>query len=335
VSDRAYREQQLARQVAWVIVAAGVLAAVVGSVVADRLSVPIRLLTQATARISAGRFSERVPGHQRDEVGELARQFNLMAQRLEESFAAIATERDRLAEQRDQLRQFVSDVSHELRTPLTALRTFNDLLQDGAGEHPGTRQEFLRDSARQIERLDWLTHNLLDLSRLDAGLAHLTTQRVNLVDTIQRAIEANKPAAAAKEITLVLSAQPTVMAHDAQRMEQALSNLVGNAIKFSHPASRVDISVSVDGQHAVVDVRDQGIGILPSELPHIFERFYRGFEANRSGDGSGLGLAITKAIVEAHCGTVEVASTPGHGTTMRLRMPLDGETAWIEGHPAR
>lgn len=329
VNDRAYREGQLAREVVWVIAGACLLAVVLGSVLADRLTVPIRLLTQATSRISAGDFSGRVPERQRDEVGDLARQFNRMVQRLEEGFAALAADRDHL-------RQFVSDVSHELRTPLTALRTFNDLLQNGAAENPVTRQDFLHDSARQIERLDWLTHNLLDLSRLDAGIARLALQRGNLVDTLQRAVETNRPAAAAKDITLELSAQPLFASYDAGRMEQAFSNIVGNAIKFSRPASTVHMRVSAGDSHAVIEVHDEGVGIPPSELPRIFERFYRGQDANRAGDGSGLGLAITKAIIEAHAGTIEVESAPNHGTTIRIQLPLTGDRVWASsGVPVR
>lgn len=315
LTDRAYVQQQIEQNVAWIGVAACLLAVFIGGVLSERLTAPFRVLTRATTRMGEGHLSERVPDRRRDEAGELARQFNRMAARLEESFATISADRDRL-------RQFVAEVSHELRTPLTALRTFNDLLQDGAGEDAATRRDFLSESARQIERLDWLTHNLLDLSRLDSGITQLTLQQADLSETLRRAVETNRPAAAAKGVTLALDAPPLIVAHDPPYFEQALNNVIGNAVKFSPRDGIVHVRAYRDAAAAVVEVRDEGPGIPPDEVAHIFDRFYRGHDANRAGEGSGLGLAITKAIQDAHKGTIGVVSAPGHGATMRLTLPL-------------
>jgi signal transduction histidine kinase len=256
-----------------------------------------------------------VPERRRDEAGELARQFNQMAARLQESFATISADRDRL-------RAFVADVSHELRTPLTALRTFNDLLQNGAGEDPATRRDFLAESARQIERLDWLTHNLLDLSRLDAGLTRVVPCTADLAATLRHALDTNAPAAAARGVSLVLEADALLVPHDPPRLEQAFSNVVSNAIKFSPRGGTVRAHLRAAGERAVVEIDDEGPGIPPEEAPHIFERFYRGRDANRAGEGSGLGLSIARAILDAHGGAISVESTPGQGTIMRLTLPL-------------
>ena len=195
-TDRAYVLQQFYGTVMWIVVAAS-LAGLCSSAASssERLTAPFRMLTRAARSMGDGNLDERVPEGRRDEAGELARQFNLMAARLKESFSTLSSERDRL-------RQFVADVSHELRTPLTALRTFNDVLRDGAAEDPATRREFLDDSARQIERLDWLTQNLLDLSRLDAGITRLALQPADLGETLRRAVETVRPAAAARDVSL-------------------------------------------------------------------------------------------------------------------------------------
>jgi signal transduction histidine kinase len=315
LTDRLFIQDQVQRTAMFVVILACAAAVLIGAILAARLTAPLRLLTRATARIGGGHFAERLPEESRDEAGELAHQFNLMAQRLEESFATISEDRDRL-------RQFVADVSHEVRTPLTALRTFNDLLQDGAGENAATRQDFLAESARQIERLDWLTQNLLDLSRLDSGLTQIAHQRSDLAETIRRSVEANRPAASAKDVSLLCEAPHIVVDHDPPRFEQALNNIIGNAIKFSPPGGSVQVHAGTTGKHTFVAVSDHGPGIPPDEIEHIFERFYRGKEANRSGSGSGLGLAIARAIMDAHGGTISVESAPERGTTMRLTLAM-------------
>jgi signal transduction histidine kinase len=208
-----------------------------------------------------------------------------------------------------------------LRTPLTALRTFNELLRDGAGADPATRRDFLDESARQIERLDWLTHNLLDLSRLDAGLTQVVPRPADLAQTLRHAVDTNAPAAAGRGVSLVLDADTLLVPHDPPRLEQAFSNVVSNAIKFSPRGGTVRARLCVAGDQAVVEIDDEGPGIPPEEAPHIFERFYRGRDANRAGEGSGLGLSIARAILDAHGGAISVESTPGHGTTMRFTLP--------------
>ena len=327
LTDRAYLAQQFRQTAIWFGVGACLLAFLIGGLFAERLTAPLRLLTAAATHIGAGNFRERVPERRRDEAGELARQFNRMAERLEASFATISAERDHL-------RQFVADVSHELRTPLTALRTFNELLRDGAGENAATRGDFLGESARQIERLDWLTHNLLDLSRLDAGITRLALHDADITVTLQRAVETNRPAATAKQVALVVDAAPVAVAHDQPHLEQAVSNVLSNAVKFSPPGATVHARTYRDGSSAVIEVRDQGPGIPADELPHVFERFYRGQSANRAGSGSGLGLAIARAILDAHGGRIMIESAPGQGATVRILLPITTGAAALAESPA-
>lgn len=322
LTDRAYQQRQFLLAVAWITLGALLLLLIVGSLLANRLTAPLRLLTRTTSLMSAGSLGMRVPENRDDEAGELARQFNRMAERLEESFRVLAAERDRLTLDRDHLRQFVADVSHELRTPLTALNTFNDLLQAGAGDDPATRREFLSESAQQIERLNWLTRNLLDLSRLEAGLTRIDRRDADLADTVRRAVASSRPLAAEKGVMLRLDNMPLTVAHDPPRLEQAITNIVHNAVKFSPAGRTVDVRLQANGAQATIDVRDQGAGIPPDEVEHVFQRFYRGRDATRGGEGSGLGLAIAKAIVDAHGGSIVVESVIGQGTTMRLALPV-------------
>jgi signal transduction histidine kinase len=291
------------------------IAAIVGLVVARGLTAPLNSLMAATTRMAAGDLSTRAPVHGEDEIGQLARQFNQMAAHLEASFAQLSAERDAL-------RRFIADASHELRTPITALQNFLDLVQGPAAEDPAARSEFLSESQKQVSRLEWITQNLLDLSRLEAGLAVLDLARHDVRDITNAAASAFRPLAQEKgvELSLQLPADPYEVQCDRARLEIALSNLIDNALKFTPPGGRVEVGAEVDGAVARWWVQDNGPGIDPADQPHIFERFYRGKHARA--EGSGLGLAIVHSIVQAHHGRVKVESAPGQGSRFVMELPL-------------
>jgi two-component system phosphate regulon sensor histidine kinase PhoR len=262
------------------------------------------------------------------EFGALAVQFNTMADRLAESVAISRRDRDRS-------RDFLADVSHELRTPLAALRTFNQLLLEQAGDDPEARAEFLESSAGQIERLDWLAQNLLELSKLDSGLVLLDLRPDDLRAAVESAAHQNDAAATRRGVTLQveLPDAPIRIRHDPPRIGQVVNNLVANAIKFTPRGGSVRVAVSAMPDGARIDVTDTGVGIDHGELPHIFERFYRGSRANEArGSGSGLGLAIVRSIVDMHGGSVIVESGPGTGSRFTVRLPSDPRT--VAGTPA-
>ena len=298
------------------------VAIVIAATLARRFTTPLRRLTEASRDLGEGDLARRVPDEALQagaiELSELGLQFNAMAARLQESVEIIRRDRDRS-------REFLADVSHELRTPIAALRTFNELLVEGAADDPGTRLEFLEASRAQLERLDWLAQNLLELSKLDSGLVLLDLRRDDLRSSVEQAADGSMTTARRRgvDLTLDLPDAPILIRHDAVRISQVVSNLVGNAVKFTPRGGsvRVTARVGADGG-ATIEVADTGIGIDPAELPRIFDRFYRGSRASEArGSGSGLGLAIVRSIVEMHGGTVAVESRLGQGSTFRVTLP--------------
>jgi signal transduction histidine kinase len=302
------------------LIFAGVIALavsmVLGAVIARRLTTPLARLRRASSRLAQGQLDERAPRSDIVEIDDLARQFNVMADRLSESLRMLEADRDRL-------REFVADVSHELRTPIAALRAFTELQRDGQVDE-ATRREFLDRSSEQISRLDWMSTNLLDLSRIDAGIFPLDVRPGDLRDPIRSVVEAHAELAEQREVSLTseVPPAPVMLPFDRERIVQLLTNLVGNGLKFTPRGGQVRVTLSDAPEGALIEVRDSGPGILASELPHVFERFFRGTNVGDArASGSGLGLAIARSIVEMHGGQIEVASKIGEGSAFSVRLP--------------
>jgi two-component system sensor histidine kinase BaeS len=284
----------------------GLLAALITS---RRFVQPITAASDATARIAAGELSTRLDEPaptNHDELAELARNVNRMA---------AALERSRTLEQ-----QFLLSVSHDLRTPLTSIRGYAEALADGAGD-PRHAADVIRSEARRLERL---VADLLDLAKLQASSFSVQSERVDLAQLARVTVDGFTPEAEERSLRLDLDvpATPVHVWADHDRLAQVAANLIENATKYA--TSRIVVSVShVSGaQRAELRVRDDGPGIDPADLPHVFERLYVARRRPvRHESSSGLGLAIVHQLVAAMAGEVRVDSTVGDGTTFVVTLP--------------
>jgi two-component system phosphate regulon sensor histidine kinase PhoR len=226
-------------------------------------------------------------------------------------------------------RELTANVSHELRTPLTSIKGFAETLLDGAMRDEVTARRFLTIINSEADRLVKLVDDLLDLSLLESKRLTLDPRPVDLGGLVARTVDKLRPLAEDLRLTLVQSAPPGIVVFaDEDRLEQVLTNLVDNALKYTPPGGRIEVQLAAVNGEVEVAVHDTGRGIGPEDLPHVFERFYRSDRSRtRSSGGTGLGLAIAKHIVEAHGGRISVSSRPNEGTTFTVRMPRNGPSA--------
>jgi signal transduction histidine kinase len=268
---------------------------------------PIRQLIAAVQRIvTTGRTDARVPlGGTHDAIGELTTLFNAMLDRIEGLVTGM--------------RGALDNVSHDLRTPMTHLRGSAEMALAGPPDLDRYR-EALADCVEEADRVLVMLTTLMDISEAESGAIELHREMVPLSDIVARAVDLYRDTAEAKGVTLESHADDRVVVSiDRLRLEQVAANLLDNAIKYTPSGGRVDISASREGSRAVLRVRDTGIGIPAAELPRIWERLFRG-DQSRAARGLGLGLSLVKAVVEAHGGTVDVESTPGHGSTFSVNL---------------
>jgi signal transduction histidine kinase len=275
----------------------------------------LRAVQDAATRLGSGDLSARAPTEGDDEIAGLARAFNRTAD-------ALQQEIDQVKAEQDARRQLLADVSHELHTPLTAIRGYVETLQmRELSLTDADRDRYLSIVSDEAERLERLIADLLDLARLDAGRPTMRIERVAVPALLARVLDRYRPAADARGITLETSPVDAAVSGDAGRLEQALSNLVSNALRFTPPGGTVRVDARREGTEVVLAVRDTGPGLSPQQQTRVFERFYK-TDASRSAEGTGLGLSIVRAIVEAHGGAVSVESAEGQGSTFVLRLPV-------------
>ena len=222
-------------------------------------------------------------------------------------------------------REFVANVSHELRTPITSIKGFIETLSDGAIKDPEASERFLEIASRQADRLGAIIEDLLALSRIEQESEHRTlpATRAKVHPVLDGALEACQQRADTKSITLQLECDAELESDlNAPLIEQAVANLIDNAIKYSSDGTSVGINASVEGDDLLIEVTDSGTGIAPQHLPRLFERIHRVDKArSRVLGGTGLGLAIVKHIAQAHGGSVGVQSQLGKGSRFSLRFP--------------
>jgi two-component system, OmpR family, sensor histidine kinase BaeS len=293
-----------------VLAAAGlvVAAALAGTLlVSRRVLRPIGTLTTACRRLGAGDLSERVPVAGSDDLAELAYSFNRMA--------------DSLQRGEERQRRLVADVAHEMRTPLANLRGYLEALKDGVIAPDPELFASLHEEAVLQQRI---VDDLQDLALAEAGALAYHRTRVDLAELLETCRTAHLALAESAGVRLVLEApEPVYVDADPDRLRQVLGNLVTNALRATSSGGTITLSVADSSSRASVRVADTGTGIPASDLPYIFDRFWRADSARgRRTGGGGLGLAIAQQIVADHRGTIAVDSTVGTGTTFTLTLPL-------------
>ena len=297
------------------LLAAGVVAtaaaALASLLVSRRFVEPLRYVLAATSRIASGRYGERVPVRDADELGELSQSFNAMARALEEA------ERRRI--------EVISDVSHELRTPLSTIRGYVEGLAEGVVEPTEETWTLLY---AEFERLGRLVDDLRRLSRAEAGQLDLSVAPMSPAEAVRLAVGGMLPLFDEKGVELkstVSENLPSVLT-DVDRVVQVLSNLLSNALRHTPHGGRVVVTAEASGDEVAFEVTDTGTGIAPEHLERVFERFYRVDKSRSRGEacgGSGMGLAISRALVEAMGGRIRVESPGlGQGATFVFTLPV-------------
>ncbi|MDA0139039.1 sensor histidine kinase [Solirubrobacter deserti] len=277
------------------------LAVALGRLVSRNVVAPIVHVTDAARHIAATEdLGRRIDVETQDEVGELAQHFNAMLATLEGSVAAQ--------------RQLVADASHELRTPITSLRTNIEVLAESDSLPADERARLLADVEEQTTELGMLVADLIELARGDEPTRE--REDVRLDELVRDAVVRARRHAPGIEFDATV--EPAVLDGTRERLARAVNNLLDNAAKHSPPGGLVEVHAGPDG----VRVRDHGTGIDPADLPHLFDRFYRG-ASSRGRPGSGLGLAIVRQVAEQHGGSVHAANAPGGGAEFTLTLPAD------------
>ena len=292
------------------------IALLAGLLLTGRALAPLRRLTATSGALAAGDLRARSRLEPRaDEVGTLAHSFDDMADRIEAAFTAQA-------ESEARMRRFIADASHELRTPITALKGYIDVLRRGVARDPASLDVALDAMARESERMRVLILDLLTLARLDAQRP-LETETLDLNQVITAVLDEGIPGMPAR-LDRDFAADPVLIRADRGAVVTIARNLLVNACKYAPGAPQRWRTAREDGR-AALEVADSGPGIPAADLPHVFERFYRGEKTRaREEGGSGLGLSIVRGLAEAQGGEVGITSAQGSGTTVTVRLPLAG-----------
>lgn len=303
--------QQFLMQVNRSLVLAGVVAGAIalglGFILFRQITAPLNTLARASEKIAGGDLTARANVTGQDEIAQVARSFNAMADRL----AASETAR----------RNMLADIAHELRNPIGVISSHLEAMMDGVFPADTEHLASVHDETLLLARL---VGDVRELALADAGQLELHRAPTDLRALVERTVAALEPQAQEASILLVtqLSEMPPLNI-DAQRIEQSLRNLLSNAIRFTPAGGHVTVSLTHDRQVARIEVSDTGPGVAPEALPHVFERFWRGDKARaRSQGGTGLGLAISQQWVRAHGGNIGVTSQAGEGAVFWFTLPL-------------
>ena len=266
-----------------------------------------RLIALTRSIIETGKMNERLPLSGRgDELDELTDLFNRMLKQIEALLEAM--------------RMSLDNVAHDLRTPLTRLRQRIETAAEALGEDASAGA--LVEAGREAERIQSMLKTLMDISEAETGVMRLSKKAVSLAVVVGDLTEFYSYLAEERNLTMRCTVKNDAMVHvDVDRLRQVITNLLDNAVKYTPSGGSIEISVSRDEANAKLVVADSGIGIPEEDIPHIWDRLFRG-DRSRTAPGLGLGLGLVRAVVEAHGGTVGVKSTPGAGSEFAISLPL-------------
>ena len=306
-----------------VVAASVVLALALGVILSWSLMTPIQRTETRLAEISAGDFSGRLDVPNRDELGALAANVNRMNDELRRLYGELETASRHKSE-------FLANMSHELRTPLNAIIGFSEVLREQMfGELNDRQREYVDDVVVASRHLLSLINDILDLSKVEAGRMELDLGEVSVPDTLRTGLTMHEERAHQGGLTLSLEVVPAeiVVQADERKLRQVLFNLLSNAVEFTPPGGRVDVSAHLTEGVVEVSVADTGSGIAPEDHGRIFEEFQqaRGRNGGDRPDGTGLGLALARRFVELHGGRLWVESVPGKGSIFRFTVPESQE----------
>ena len=301
------------------LVFAGGIAMILGYFLSSTVTTRINLLKEAAQKLAQGDLQTRVPVSGRDEVSALAATFNQMAQQLQMA--------DEKQHELENLRNdLIAWVGHDLQTPLASMRAILEALSDGVVEEPEMVRRYLLTAQRDVMSLSALIDDLFQMSQLDAGGFPLDRAVASISDLVSDTLESFSQLAMQHEIRLegqvASNVDPVFM--DTQAIGRVFNNLISNALRHTPSGGEIKVEARRTGSGVEVTVSDRGEGIRPQDIPHIFERFYRGDAArsrNRGTGGAGLGLAIARGIVRAHGGDIQVESQLGQGTRFTFHIP--------------
>jgi signal transduction histidine kinase len=346
----------------YITIAAVTLGFILSRVLAHSIASRVANLVEAMRRVGQGQFSERVQATGNDEIDVLARQFNAMVGRLDQSHQTIhdlnvnlehkvkrrtrqlSRSKRALQDSLSQLQEydrlkteFFSNVSHELRTPLTMILSPVDQMLERHGDLLPAEAVYMLDVVRiNGRRLLELINRLLEFSRLEAGRATLSVSAVDVNGLVRRLVSAATPLAEQRGLRLELECDPEVpvLGADEEKIDTIATNLISNALKFTPAGGSVRVQTGRDGDRVVVAVRDTGIGIAPEDQDRIFQRFVQlDGSTSRQFAGTGLGLALAKELVELHGGRIHLDSAPGQGSRFWFRLPVTAPPAEPAARP--
>lgn len=298
--------QRVRQALVFSAVGATSIALLIGVLLARTITRPIHELTDATHRVADGELGHQVRARSKDEIGELGRSFNRMS--------------SDLARSTQLRRQMTADIAHDLRTPLSVILGYTEALSEGKLHGSEQMYGVIYGEALQLQHL---IDDLRTLSLADAGELSLNLQPTAPADLLERATAAHQVHAREQGVSLVTDVPdelPLVLV-DPERMAQVLDNLISNALRYTLVGGRIELMAHCSDDGVNLLIGDNGAGIAPQDLPNIFERFYRADSSRQENGESGLGLPIAKSIIEAHGGTIAVASQPGNGTTFTITLP--------------